>query len=105
MRTKSPSLEFSRDQFLTWCRSSQRKCIYCGIEEPRIASLGLKTQIGRDLDALGVDRLDSSLPYRIDNIGLCCFACNKAKGNVFSHEEMLLIGKSISEVWLKRSKK
>jgi len=101
---KNSALCFTRDEFLEWSKKRLRKCAYCGIRDTDLAAVGLKTQIGRDLNAVGVDRLDSSKDYTIDNICLCCFACNKAKGNVFSDGEMRVIGKAVADVWQKRLK-
>ncbi len=98
----SPALLIKEGEFIEWCRSQKRKCFYCGIEEKDIRKVGLKTQTGKDLAALGVDRIDSSKGYELSNIVLCCFACNKAKGDVFDHEEMLFIGQSIAVAWNKR---
>ena len=42
----------------------QQPCAYCGAE--------IKT--------IGLDRIDSSGPYHIDNVVPCCWSCNKDKG-------------------------
>ena len=101
----SPELLLSERGFLDWCRSRPRQCEYCGIPEHAVPGVGLKTQTGHSLAALGIDRIDSSLGYSTDNIVFCCFACNKAKGDVFSHEEMKQIGKAISLAWDQRMEK
>ena len=97
-----PKLLLKESEFLTWCRSQQRACYYCGILEKDIRKVGLKTQTGKALAALGVDRIASELGYEEGNIVLCCFACNKAKGDVFGHSEMIEIGKTIAKVWKER---
>lgn len=101
-RTRPPKLLISQAEFLDWVRGSERRCMYCGLAEADVPATGMKTQIGLDLHALGIDRIDSAKDYSLDNIGLCCFACNKAKGNVFSQEEMMLVGEAISKVWARR---
>ena len=98
----SPQLLLKEAEFLDWCRSQHRACFYCGIEEKDIRNVGLKTQTGKPLAALGIDRIDPEKGYEHGNIVLCCFACNKAKGDVFDHEEMLYIGKSIAAAWDRR---
>lgn len=101
-RVKTPMLEISRQDFIDWVRKSDRRCQYCGLHEQNVPKIGMKTQIGLDLQALGVDRIDSSRGYSQGNIVLCCFACNKAKGNVFTSSEMQTIGKAIGQVWSNR---
>ena len=101
----SPKLLLSESTFLNWCKSQPRKCEYCGLKEVEVREVGLKTQTGHSLAALGIDRIDSSRGYSPDNIVFCCFACNKAKGDVFSHDEMKEIGKSISLAWTQRMRK
>ena len=49
-----------------------------------------------------IDRLDTEKGYTPENMGLCCFACNKAKSNTFSTAEMWIIGPRISDVWSMR---
>jgi len=98
----SPELLIKESEFLIWCRSQKRSCFYCEIKEKDIRKVGLKTQTGKSLAALGIDRIDSNKGYEAGNIVFCCFACNKAKGDVFDHHEMLQIGKSVSLVWTQR---
>lgn len=98
----TPQLLFSKADFLAWCRGRNRVCRYCRITEIGLAAMGLKSQIGLPVTALGIDRLDSDGDYELANIDFCCFACNKAKGNVFTTEEMEEIGPSIAAVWAKR---
>lgn len=64
--------------------------------------LDVKTQVGHLLRRLGVDRLDPTKPYRLGNLALACFACNKARSNTFSATEMHELGPAISRVWTKR---
>lgn len=47
----------------------------------------------------GLDRMDSSKGYQIDNVCSCCHDCNIAKGDDrFTYKEMLLIGQTIKLV-------
>lgn len=98
-RGRTPRLLITEAEFLDWCRQSERRCAYCSIGEVELARIGLKTQIGRDLAALGIDRVANAGDYTLSNIALCCFACNKAKGNVFTSAEMKVIGEAIARVW------
>lgn len=65
-----------------------QKCIYCG-----------------DSERIGADRIDNDKPHSKDNIVPCCYDCNCARNNNFTHEEMLEIGKSIAQVKAKRPQK
>ncbi len=98
----SPELLMTEHEFLYWCKTRERRCFYCDIPETKIKEVGLKTQTGRPLSALGIDRLDPERGYEEDNIVFCCFACNKAKGDVFTPEEMQVIGRAIGEAWKRR---
>lgn len=56
-----------------------KSCIYCG-----------------DTNRVGCDRIDNSKGHTKDNVVPCCFDCNCARNNNFSHEEMLELGKTIA---------
>ena len=49
-------------------------CAYCGT-----VNLGL---------GVGIDRIDSALPYEPSNMIACCGTCNKIKHNALTYEEM-----------------
>lgn len=60
----------------------EKPCTYCGTRTaPR-----------------GLDRIDNQLPHTRGNVLPACVACNLARGNRFSVEEMKIIGKAIAEV-------
>lgn len=58
-----------------------KPCVYCG-----------------DTNRVGCDRIDNSKGHTKDNVVPCCFDCNCARNNNFSHEEMFIIGKTIAEI-------
>lgn len=101
-RGRSPELRLSRDEFIGWVRSQPRQCAYCRILEHELREAGIVSSIGLPVEALGVDRVDNAGDYESGNIALCCYACNKAKGNVFSGEEMIAIGEAIGGAWRAR---
>jgi len=51
----------------------------------------------------GIDRIDNSLGHSVKNSVPCCTECNNARMDNFSHEEFIIIGKTIREVKLKRN--
>lgn len=61
------------------------KCVYCG-----------------DTKRLGLDRIDNSKGHTKDNVVVCCYDCNVARGNNFSYEEMMVLGKTIKQIKTKR---
>lgn len=64
-----------------------KKCIYCG-----------------DTRNIGLDRIDNNRGHEIGNVVPCCYECNVARGNNFSFEEMLEIGKVIRKIKKERTK-
>lgn len=56
-------------------------CVYCG-----------------DTNRVGLDRIDNSKGHTIDNVVPACYECNVARNNNFSHEEMLVLGKTIKTI-------
>lgn len=58
-----------------------KKCIYCG-----------------DNKRIGCDRIDNKLGHTKNNVVPCCIECNTARNNLFSFEEMKVLGKTIREI-------
>ena len=97
---RQPALLFTHEEFLEWSRRDEPKCTFCGISEADLPQVQLFSSIGLSVAALGIDRLDNQGDYTLDNIAFCCYACNKAKGNVFTEAEMRTeIGPAISRIW------
>ena len=54
--------DLTRDQFMEhW----QKPCNHCGAA----------------IETIGLDRVDSSLPYQVDNVEPCCSKCNQMKSD------------------------
>jgi hypothetical protein len=47
---------------------------------------------------IGCDRLDNDKGHTKDNVVPCCVSCNTVRGNNFTYEEMLVIGKTLKEI-------
>lgn len=53
-------------------------CTYCGA-----------------IENIGADRIDNSKGHIVDNVIPCCYVCNVVRSNLFSVEEMKILGKTI----------
>lgn len=65
----------------------KQECVYCG-----------------DNKRIGADRIDNNKGHTKDNIIPCCLECNTARSNLFTHEEMFMIGKVIKKIKKQRNK-
>lgn len=63
-----------------------KACVYCGIASAYI----------------GCDRIRNDLGHTTRNCVPCCSVCNAARMDNFTHDEMLMIGKTIAQVLLVR---
>ena len=51
---------------------------------------------------IGCDRIDNRLGHTPENVVPCCALCNRARGDRFSHTEMIELGKTMREIKLRR---
>jgi hypothetical protein len=58
-----------------------KKCLYCSNDLP--------------IKGVGLDRLDNSNGYTIENVVPCCGSCNIIRGANLSHEEMIVAMKAV----------
>jgi hypothetical protein len=99
------------EDFYRWYEDLDRRCYYCDITEVQIAEL-LKSgkldtkRINKRGRKLEYDRKEPNLPYdNIDNIVLCCYWCNNAKTDTFTHVEFKEVGKVFRSIWQQRMAK
>jgi hypothetical protein len=96
------------DLFYDWFTKNDRKCYYCNITEIEIELLKIAGLLDnkREKTRGKTLELDRKLPNEsynnIQNLVLCCYWCNNAKTDTFTHDEFIVIGKTISTIWKKR---
>jgi hypothetical protein len=89
-RAKIRGIQFnlSKDDFKSLRKHST--CFYCGIAK---------------LPFITIDRKNNNRGYTTDNCIQCCHWCNRTKGRKFSFEEMIILGKTLNDIYRKRNKK
>lgn len=70
--------------FEDFCNEINKPCYYCNNE------IGDKSITGS-----GLDRVDNTKGYDLDNIKSCCKVCNTIKGNFLTTEETMIAVKAI----------
>jgi hypothetical protein len=104
-RAIKTGLEFniSKDEFR---QLTQEKCHYCGTKPNNISYRGKRGtyKTGKYLSQYvynGLDRIDSSKGYTLDNVVPCCGICNHAK-HTMSYEEFIIWLHSIVQHQIKK---
>lgn len=96
--TEKHQVLITKEDFLEWYNSQEKKCFYCGIQEKEM--LLTNDSYNKKIKRMTIDRMDSEKPYVIGNLALACLRCNHIKGNFFTAQEMVEIGKLfISKKW------
>ena len=80
------NFDLNRKDFIEWHKEQLKLCIYCKRTENEVI------KDNNHALRLTIERLDNNLGYHLDNIALCCYRCNRIKGNDISYSTMLKIG-------------
>lgn len=83
--------ELTFEEFLTF--TNKQTCHYCGT--PLIWNRHSKDGISGPYN---LDRMNPKKGYSVSNCVVCCGLCNYTKGDNFSYEEMVKIGKIVGEI-------
>lgn len=95
------------EDFLNWYDEEifNQGCNYCGTTNEQSLYLyemqrnGIRpdaTRGGKRGKRLELDRVNPNLPYdNLDNLVWCCYWCNNAKTNFFTHDEFMPIARAI----------
>lgn len=59
---------------------SGKDCFYCGVSPKQV--LKVRNRFGKDYVYNGIDRVDNTKGYTLDNCVPCCKKCNQAKMNL-----------------------
>ncbi len=85
------SFEVNKEEFIGWYTNQPLECHYCKLSPLNFQKTGqafLKHKVN-----LGLDRVDNTQGYKLDNLVLCCNLCNSIKGGFFNYDEMKIIAK------------
>jgi hypothetical protein len=89
--------ELTLEYFVKWYTEFQGICHYC----KRTKEECLKTDVF-GFTRMSIDRVDNTKGYLEGNLVIACSICNYTKCNCFTENEMLLLGKTISSIFLER---
>lgn len=93
-KRRNKKFSLIREEFVVWWKKQGSRCCYCLREFSYDKKEGTSPS---------VDRLNNNEGYEIENIVLCCELCNRVKNIYFSQNEMVQIGKIISNIFKKRN--
>ena len=91
-------MELTYADFLEFTKTTT--CHYCGDTIKWKARAAKKSKI---INAYYLDRKDNTRGYTKENCVVCCSLCNFTKHVHFTHDEMLILGKTISEIKKQRA--
>lgn len=92
-KRRNLTFNISQDDFR---RLSQEKCFYCGCKPAQI----VKSKGNGEFIYNGLDRVDNSCGYTLDNVVPCCKRCNYAKSNLDCNQFYAWV-RRINNYWAK----
>ena len=91
---RSSEVEITSTQFKSWFEKNyDGTCDYCKVKIDDFRKSKFLNKIRPHIKNFGIDRKNTKIGYRLDNIVICCHLCNSVKGYFFSYEEFKEIGK------------
>lgn len=87
-KDKKKGLHFNLSNDWFWNNIITKPCTYCGTTEN-----------------VGCDRIDNSKGHTTENVIPACYTCNTIRNNLFTVEEMKIVGKTVAEVLERRKLK
>jgi len=92
-------------EYKNWYKKQDQKCYFCGNENETIKKYLEKIgeKITKQQNRLGIDRLDSSKGYLLDNLALACSICNSHKSDIVSAEDFKEIARDYISPKIKRT--
>jgi hypothetical protein len=91
-KTRGYEFNLSKEQVISLI---SKNCVYCGVE-PSLSKAAVNTYKkidGSELKVNGIDRVDNTKGYILENCVPCCYTCNRAKMHLSMQEW---------QAWLKR---
>ena len=85
-RKRRPVL-ITKEKFIKWYDTQEKKCGYCDIPVEKMAEFPLFFS-GSINNRLSIDRIDNDKDYEEGNLILSCRRCNSIKSDFFSFSEM-----------------
>lgn len=93
---------FPVDEFKTFFQGDI-ECEYCQLNEDLISDLIGKRELTKKHHSRGwsleIDRKKPNHEYTKENCVWCCYWCNNAKTDEFSHQEFKKVGETLKQIW------
>ena len=92
-------------EYKNWYIKQVKKCYFCGNDNETIKRYLEKIgeKITKQQNRLGIDRMDSSKGYLLDNLALACSICNSHKSDIVSAEDFKEIARDYIAPKIKRT--
>ena len=85
--------EMEQYQLRDWILKQKQTCAYCGSTLNQIKIFFKKSKRYFADRRLQIDRKNSKIGYKFNNLTLCCRVCNDHKSDFFKYEEFKIIAK------------